>query len=64
MPSLRIVLGDDGKWLAFHRHGKRLIPANIINVVDEAQVLENSRVFGVPRSQNALNPTGRVPVFG
>ena len=34
-------VGDDGKWLAFHRHGKRLIPADVIDVVDEAQVLEN-----------------------
>jgi len=34
---------DDGEGLAFHRHGKRLIPANVINVVDEAQVLENSQ---------------------
>ena len=36
-------VGDDGKGLAFHRHGKRLIPASVINVVDEAQVLENSQ---------------------
>ena len=36
-------VGDDGKGLAFHCHGKRLIPANVINVVDEAQVLENSQ---------------------
>ena len=31
---------DDGEGLAFHRHGKRLVPANVTNVVDEAQVLE------------------------
>lgn len=36
-------VGDDGKGLAFHRHGKGLIPANVINVVDKAQVLENSQ---------------------
>jgi hypothetical protein len=36
-------VGDDGEGLAFHRHGKRLILANVINVVDEAQVLENSQ---------------------
>ena len=55
-------VGDDGKGLAFHRHGKRLIPANVINGVDEAQVLENSQGIRCTTQPECIKATGRVPV--
>src|SRR5258708_20596750 len=33
----------DGKRFAFYRHRERLVSADIINVIDEAQVLKNSQ---------------------
>ncbi len=36
-------IGHDGKRFAFYRHREWLVPADIINVIDEAQVLKNSQ---------------------
>jgi hypothetical protein len=33
----------DGKGFAFHRHRKRLVPADVIDVIDESQVLKNAQ---------------------
>ncbi len=53
---------DDGEWLAFHRHGKRLIPADVIDVVDESQILENTqgiRCTAQPECIEANRPNAR-----
>ncbi len=55
-------VGDDCKWLAFHRHGKRLIPADVIDVVDESQILENTqgiRCTAQPECIEANRPNAR-----
>src|SRR5439155_3727004 len=34
---------NDGKRFAIHHHGERLVPADIVNVVNETQVLKNAQ---------------------
>src|SRR6267378_3387075 len=47
-----VVIADgirnDGKWFAVHCHRKRLVPADIVDVIDETQLLKNAQ--GVRRA--------------
>jgi hypothetical protein len=54
--------GDDSKWFVPHIYQKRFVAAYVVNVVDEAERLKDSKGLKRARNQKGLKPTGRVPV--